>query len=178
MEYALILCFDKDTESYFNSIIKSIANSGASSYMLATNIPPHITIADFYTKEINTIVSELDNNITNFAIGDVIWASLGSFIPSVLFASPVMNEYLLNACININNLVKPFAPHCGCGQYLPFQWVPHTTLAFHLNNDSLNKAFNVATQNFTAVKGKCTRLLLAQCNPFKEIKTWDLTHTQ
>ncbi len=178
MDYALTLYFDKDTESYFNSIISSIANSGASSYMVDTNIPPHITIADFYTEEVNIIVSEVDNNITNFTTGDVIWVSLGSFVPNVLFAAPVMNEYLLNACTNINRLVKPFAHHCGYGQYLPLQWVPHTTLASHLDNDSLIQAFNIATQNFTAVKGKCNRLTLAQCNPFIEIKTWDLAHAQ
>jgi len=174
MEYAMILCFDKDTESYFKNIITAIAESGASSYMSGAKYPPHITIADFQTDEINKIATEIDKNIANFSAGDVAWASLGSFAPRVLFAAPVMNEYLLNACTKINRLIKPLAPHCGGGHYLPFQWVPHTTLASRLDNDSLHKAFGVAIKNFSAVKGKCVKLMLIQCNQYEEIKSWDL----
>jgi len=174
MDYAIILYFDEETESYFSNIIASIAESGASSYMVEAKVLPHITIADFHTENIDSIVSVLENNISDFSADDIIWASLGSFAPRVLFAAPVMNEYLQNANANINRLLKPLAAHCGYGQYLPFQWVPHTTLASHLDADSLNKAFNVAVQEFSTKKGKCNRLSLLQCNPVKEIRTWNL----
>jgi len=174
MDYAVVLYLDHETESYFNNIIQSIANNGVSSYMIKKEIIPHITIADFHTEKIDSIVTVLENNISDFMVGDVIWASLGSFVPHVLYAAPVMNEYLLNACININRLIKPLAPHCGYGQYLPFQWVPHTTLASRLDNDSLSDAFNLAIQKFSAVKGKCIKLSLIQCSPVKEIKAWNL----
>jgi len=175
MDYAVVLYFDKETESYFHDIIASIAHSGVSSYMIDHQIIPHITIADFHTEKIDDIMDVLENNISDFKQGDVIWASLGSFVPRVLFAAPVMNEYLLNSCTRVNSLIKPLAPHCGNGQYLPFQWVPHTTLASRLNGDSLNTAFGVALQKFTAIKGICNKISLIQCNPVKEIKTWSLT---
>jgi len=75
----------------------------------------------------------------------------------------------------MNQIIKPLAPHCGFGQYLPFQWVPHTTLASRLDSDSLKRAFDVAMQKFTAIKGKCISLSLIQCSPVKELKTWDIT---
>ena len=174
MEYVVMLCFDEHTESYFDDITKEIADGGASDYMADKKYPPHITIADFHTDDVGKIVNELDNNISGFAAGDVVWASLGAFVPRVLFASPVMNDYLLNACTNINRLLEPLVPHRGDGFYLPNQWVPHTTLASDLDKESLIKAFGIATEKFFAVKGKCVRLMLLQCRPYVEIKTWDL----
>ena len=173
MDYALVLYFDKETESYFNGIIDSIASSGVSNYMVENNVVPHITIAAFYTEDIGSVVPVIDNNISHFVAGNVVWASIGSFVPRVLFAAPVMNEYLLNACVNMNRLVKPLA-HCSYDHYLPYQWVPHTTLASNLESDSLRGAFNIAMQKFSAIAGKCVKLSLIQCNPIKEVKAWDL----
>lgn len=172
-----MLCFDQNTESHFSNIIASIADNGASSYMVDAKIPPHISIATFDTEKIEAIVSELDENISNFKIGIVIWVSLGTFVPNTLFAAPVMNEYLLNACININNIIKPFSTFGDMGHlYVPYNWVPHTTLAVKLNNDGLKRAFDIALQIFTPVKGKCEKLILVEwkSNPYKVIKTWNL----
>ena len=173
MDYAVVLYFDEETELYFNRISSAIEGSDISNYK--PKVFPHITIADFHTEKISTIISAIEHNISIFEAGDVTWASLGSFVPSVLFAAPVFNEYLLNSCTSINNLIKPFAPHCGYGHYLPFQWVPHTTLASRLDSDSLRNAFNAASQIFTTTTGKCTKLSIVQCSPIKEIKTWHLT---
>jgi 2'-5' RNA ligase len=173
-DYAVLLCFDDKTEAFFGDIIKDIAESGAGRHMFDSGCLPHITIADFYTDNVDKIVVEIDNNISKFQSGKVTWASLGSFVPSVLFAAPVMNEYLLTACISINRLIKPFAPHCGAGFYLPYQWVPHTTLASRLYADGLRKAFDIAAEKFTFTKGKCVKLMLVRCEPYKMIKVWDL----
>ena len=175
MDYAVVLYFDKATESYFRDIITAIANSGASNYMIDNQAIPHITIADFHTLKIEDVTTAFEDNIYEFMSGNVVWASLGSFAPRVLFAAPVMNEYLLNACINANRIIKPHVPHGGgIGQYLPFQWVPHTTLASRLDRDSLSKAFDVALQHFSPVRGKCEKLSIVQCSPVLEIKTWEL----
>lgn len=71
---------DKDTESSFNKLIKSIAESGVSSYMIDGKIPPHRSIACFSTDSIAQIVNELDGNITSFKAGDIVWPSLGMFV--------------------------------------------------------------------------------------------------
>lgn len=90
MEYAIVLHFDEETATYFNGIIKAIAESGSSSYMVDNKTIPHITIADFYTENIDVIITALDNNSAIFSAGEVTWASLGSFIPRVLFAAPIL----------------------------------------------------------------------------------------
>ena len=174
MDYAIILCFDSDTDNYFQNIINSIADSGVSSYMTDKKIPPHITLAFFCTEKIDRVIDELDKRISDFKTGDITWASLGAFVPHALYSAPVLNEYLLNACINANHMVEPFSTVGDNGHYLPYQWVPHTSLAVQLDNERLKKAFYIASQQFTAINGKSNRLLLAECNPYTKIKSWDL----
>ena len=175
MDYAIILCFDQSTEAYFNNIIASIAGSGVSGYMIDHKIPPHITVAFFSTEKIGKIIGKLDKSLPRMKADAVTWASLGTFVPRVLFAAPVMSQYLLNACIEINRLIAPLSTLGSEGHYyLPYQWVPHTALAVQLDSDGLKKAFDIASGQFTAVSGRSNRLLLAECNPYKVVKTWDL----
>jgi len=179
MDCAIVLRFDKDTEASFNNIIASIAASGVSSCMVDAKIPPHITVAGFSTDNANAIIEELDAHIACFMAGNIVWPSLGAFVPRVLFAAPVLNEYLLNACIDANRLIAPFSSIGDNGFYLPYQWVPHTTLATHLDNDGLKKAFELASRQFSFISGKSNRLVLVDCDAsstlYSEIKTWEVT---
>lgn len=176
MDYAFILCFDEKTELSFNTLIELIAESGVSQYMVDAKIPPHISLDCFSTDNIQPIVNALDEHIACFTAGGIVWPSLGMFVPNVLFAAPVLNEYLLNACININRLVQPLSTVGEKGFYLPYQWVPHTTLALQLDNDGLQKAIAIVSKQFSFITGRTNRLKLVayKFKPYKEIKTWDL----
>jgi len=179
MECAIILCFDKNTEASFKSIIGSVAASGVSSHMVDAGIPPHITIAGFSTDRIEAIIERLDARISCFKAGTILWPSLGVFVPRVLFAAPVLDEYLLHACIDANRLIEPFSTVGDNGFYLPYHWVPHTTLATHLDHDGLKQAFAVASRQFTFISGKSNRLVLVDCSPchtrYREIRTWEVS---
>jgi len=65
--------------------------------MNTADIPPHITIACFHTEELEKIINEVDMNISDIKAGSIIGASLGTFVPYVLFAAPVMNIYYMPA---------------------------------------------------------------------------------
>jgi len=179
MDCAIILCFDKDTESRFKKIIEAIAAGGAGSCMTDAKIPPHITIAGFSTENAEAIIEQLDAHSSCFRAGNIVWPSLGAFVPRVLFAAPVLNEYLLKACIDANRLIAPFSIVGDNGFYLPYNWVPHTTLATHLDHDGLKRAFDVAARQFSFISGRSDRLVLVDCSPsnavFKEIKTWEVS---
>ena len=176
MDYAIILGFDKKTEDKFRDITEAIADSGVNRYMLDNKIPPHVTISCVCTEDVAPVIAALDRYCAKLKPGELFWPSLGSFAPSVLFAAPVLNEYLMNACIGVNKLVKKYAEIGDSGHYLPYQWVPHTTLAYKLNEAELKKAFEVAVQHFSAFGGKTNRLILAQCNPYKKLQTWEFAN--
>jgi len=174
MEYAVILYFDSKTETIFNELIRLVVDDNISSYMCDNQVKPHITIADFKTENIEAVIQDFDENIVNFSSGEVIWASIGAFVPRVIFAAPMMNEYLLTICQESNNIISKNATPCEPRYYLPFQWVPHTTLASNLDIEKLNQAFKIITRHFNPTKGHCMRLSIIQCDQVKEIKTWKL----
>jgi len=175
MNYAIGLYFDHASEDKFSCLIRQIAQSGVNSYMLEQEIPPHITLACICAEQSQPMINRLDKNIAKFCRGDVFWASLGIFMPAVLFAAPVMNEYLLDFNASINRLLEPLGSVGENGYYLPNQWVPHTALALKMNRDELKSALDTVVDSFAAFGGKAERLFLAQCDPYVELKTWNLS---
>ena len=174
MEYALILCFDDPSENFFSAIISDIAHQLGKSHMLPDRFPPHITLSLVKSQNFQDIVHLFDEHINAFTAGDVTWASLGTFVPHVLFAAPILNEYLLEMCTQANELLEHL-PQCKRNAYyLPYQWVPHTTLAEHLTVDELQSCFALASSKFSAISGRANRLILAECAAYKEIISWQL----
>jgi len=175
MTYAIGLYFDQASEEKLSRFTRQIAQSGVNTYMLDQKIPPHITLACVCAEQPQPMIDRLDENIAGFSQGDVFWASLGIFMPAVLFAAPVMNEYLLDFNASVNRLLLPLGSAGENGYYLPNQWVPHAALAVRMNRDELKLALNAATDSFEAFGGKAERLFFAQCNPYIELKIWNLS---
>ena len=175
MEYAITLNFDAKTEASFNALVEQLTEAQPRNYMQEHNIPPHVTIAFFCTEHIEDVAQKLDANISLFPAGNVTWASLGAFVPKVLFAAPVLDDYLQNACVTANRLVEDITEVGDEGHYRPNQWVPHTALVCQANREELTKAFDIAARHFTPLSGTACRMILAQCSPYKELKTWALS---
>ena len=176
MEYAIGLLFDEVTENRFNNIIRQTALKGIS-YMLDNQIAPHITIAGISTEHPQSIIDLIDNNVFNFNSGDIFWATIGVFIPQVIFAAPVLNEYLHNFNIRINELLKTVGSSENNRFYLPYNWIPHTTIALKMSLHELRLAFDVIMSEFKAFGGTTDRLILVPGDPSLEvIKTWMLPH--
>jgi hypothetical protein len=97
-------------------------------------------IAFFQTEQIGQIIETINDNIRGIPAGEIVWASLGAFVPQCIFAAPVMTEYLQNACVNANRLVAPFSRQGDGGHYLPGQWVPHAALSVKLYSCSIGNS--------------------------------------
>lgn len=99
-----------------------------------------------------------------------------NFQPNVIFLAPVLNDYLSDICKILNETLLKVAEIGDNGNYLPNKWVPHTAIATALTSEQLKKAFDIIIKKFSAMDGKTNRILVAQCKPYKVIKTWDLTN--
>lgn len=93
--------------------------------------------------ELESIINKLDLKVINsieevykekITQGFVCWASIGLFNPSVLFLAPVINEFLLKSCEIVNNLIKVVSGTESNSNYIPYQWIPHTTIAVKLSS--------------------------------------------
>ena len=85
-----------------------------------------------------------------------------------------MNEFLRNTCETVNERLLKYAEVGNKGQYLPNQWVPHAAIAVKLTPDALKEAFAIVQEKFSAFGAMADRIVLARCEPYEEIKVWEL----
>ena len=173
MEYAIVLRFDDKSAEQIQKITDYIANCTGNDYMISNHIPPHITIADFYADDnidICGIAADIAASINKF---DIPIISVGIFNPAVVFAAPVMNKNLLSACENTNKIL--LSKDLKCNQiYTPYNWMPHISLSVKLDDASIQNAVKAALEKFQPVMAAVEKLSIAVCDPYREIKTFDL----
>jgi len=175
MEYAVVLYFNKTAEDKINSLIFKIANKTGNKYMVDNNIPPHITISLFkYNEEIDTIINIVENNISKFNKNKIGIASIGIFNPNVLFLSPIMNDYLIESNKIISKIIDKNDNILLDKYYVGNQWTPHISLAVKLNKNELVDGIKTLIEYFEVLEIEANRIGLAECNPYKNIKTWEI----
>lgn len=172
--YLVSLYFDDKTTIKIQNLIDKVAEKSKNKFMIDNNVPPHITIGAFETNNENEVIKILDKKLKNFKSGEIIFASIGVFKSSVIFLSPVLNEYLHNLSVNIYEDLKDIDNTIISKYYMPFQWMPHTTIAKKLNNEELFLAFQELEKNFNIFNGSVTKIGLSKTNPYEDIKLWDL----
>ena len=173
MEYAVVLSFDDSSAEQIQKITEYVANCTENDYMISNHIPPHITIADFNADSDNDVNDVTDNIAASLSKFDISIVSVGIFNPYVVFAAPVMNESLLNACKTANQILQQRGFECN-RMYTPYNWVPHISLAVKLDVASVKKAVNAALEKFQPLMAAAQKLTIAVCNPYRELKTFDL----
>jgi len=175
MDYAVVVYFDKEADLFVSQIIRNICLRGVNSYMLDVGIRPHITLAGFKDTNPLEFSKWLQTYAGNLDFFNIKFSSIGAFPsnPSVLFLAPVVEDEFINLhkCFNaqIKEAASVFESH-----YLPGNWVPHCTLATRLSQGELHNALDVVIGDFTPFTATVTQMGLVQCNPFKEIVTYEI----
>lgn len=161
-EYAVVLYFDNHTNAIFQSMIDKIAEATGNHYMTNNQIPPHITIADFFTED-EPDISKLAEKIES---GKIVFKDLGCFEPTVLYASSELNDYLRKCNTTLSDLINKLGYEEN-KLYTYNNWIPHLTLATKLDSGELEQAFSAV--DFIPCSGRSERIALVKCNPYREI---------
>ncbi|MBQ4224949.1 MAG: 2'-5' RNA ligase family protein, partial [Oscillospiraceae bacterium] len=103
---------------------------------------------------------------------DIVFDKTGSFGNVVLFLPPAENGFLRSANKSLHDMM-PFSPAEG-GNYLPGKWVPHCSICVLLDEETFPAAYETAERMFSPIKGRITRLVLAECYPYREKMIIDL----
>jgi len=178
MEYAIVLYFNKSAEDVITNLIQEIANNNGNKYMVENKIFPHLTLSLFeYNGGNDSLINFFDDPISkiNMNFENIPLSTIGMFIPKVLFIAPVVNKYLLELNKKINELLNANKDIILDKFYSNDQWVPHVSLGVKLNKDELLKGISVLINNFQNIDAKIDTIALAECNPLKNIKTWDFS---
>ena len=92
--YLISVYFDEAAEKRIANYMKQIAKATGNTAMLDGNVPPHITAAAFYTER-ESVAYDIFNSVArNLKAGKIQWVSVGTFLPGVLYITPVINQYL------------------------------------------------------------------------------------
>ena len=172
MEYALSLYFDEKSEAALNALIMLAAKSSGNSYMIDHKIPPHITISYFTTDNIDNVVELVGKSTDNFPRGHIHWGSLGAFPPSVLFATPVTNPYLLSLNQTATSILSRFVTFNDL--YQPSLWIPHTSLTAKLTFAEMTNCFSALAGAFIPIDGTAIKLAVGSCEPYSDIEVFEL----
>lgn len=172
--YLISIYFDEKTNRRIQQYIDKVAEKTGNTYMLDGNVPPHITVSAFETQNEESVIEVLDSLVHKLQKGSLTWASVGQFFPYVIYMTPVLNAYLHGMAESIHDALSSVARVQVNTHYMPFQWMPHTTIAKKLSKEQMKTAFEVLQDSFGMFEGEVVKIGLAKPNPHRDIATWEL----
>lgn len=126
--YLISIYFDEKTNNRMQSYIKQVAKRSGNTFMTEKNVPPHLTISAFETRNENTVCSLLEEKKEIFQKGELTWCSVGTFFPHVIYLAPVLNLYLQELSEKVYEMLRETDGIKIHGCYRPMQWFPHKQL--------------------------------------------------
>ena len=131
--YLISIYFDEKTNRRIQQYINKVAECTGNTFMLDGSVPPHITISAFETQNEKAVIEALERAVARLRQGTLEWVSVGEFFPYVIFLIPVLNEYLHEMSVIVNDELSNTNGIKISPYYRPFQWLPHTTIAKKLS---------------------------------------------
>ena len=172
--YLVSLYFDEKTDIRIRQYIDAVAKRTNNTYMPDWNVPPHITVSAFESKEESMVIDRLNACMKDIHAGSVQFASVGVFFPHVIYLSPVLDSYLHELSVSIHGTLHEMDNTLIRKYYQPFCWLPHTTIAKKLSQEEMRTAFATLQESFGIFSGEVVRIGLAKTNPYEDIVTWEL----
>lgn len=167
--YLVSIYFDEKTEMWIEKYIEDVAKKSGNTFMLDNNVPPHITIAAFETDKVEEVIKAMERGKNSINSGSITWASVATFLPSVIYFAPVLNEYLYRLSANVNSIIVNVEGVKLSDKYIPFNWIPHTTIGKKLSKDEMKIAFDVLQNSFGMFNGRAVSIGIAKTNPYEDI---------
>ena len=172
--YLISLYFDQMTDNKLRSYMKQIAKRTENTVMLDDNIPPHVTVSAFQTESEGLAIEIFERATRNLAAGNLQWVSVGTFLPQVIYVAPVLNEFLQGLSETIYKEMIGTENVVLRGNYQPYAWMPHATLAKHLTKEQMRDAFEVMQNQFAPFESKIIKIGLAKTNPYTDLTAFEL----
>ena len=171
--YLISAYFDENTTNVLNGYIEKVAQATGNDFMVANNVPPHLTLSAIEARSVDVLVPAfemLDGKISKGAISLI---TVGQLMPKVLYVAPYLNEYLQTLERQVFDCFKAIPDTTISNYYRPFSWLPHITLAKTLNREQMVIAVQLM-QDFKRLDASIVRLGLAKVNPHEDVRLMDL----
>ena len=173
--YLISIYFDEKTDKQIRYLMEQVAKNTGNTTLLDDKVPPHITISAFETNDENMAIACLKKSCDTLKSGDLQWVSASTFLPYVIYLSPVLNEYLFSLSKTIFDNFGSLDNISINKYYQPFSWQPHTTVGRKLSEKQMQLAFQTLQKHFSPFNGTVTKIGLAKTNPHRDIVSYNLT---
>ena len=102
--YLISAYFDENTNKILKHLQQRIADKTGNDFMIRNNVVPHLTISAIEARNIDVLIPAFEKvcrgklqpleekSVANNAINIV---SVGQLFPRVIYAAPVLNEYMM-----------------------------------------------------------------------------------
>lgn len=167
--YLISAYFDEQTRHKMTHYMNRIAEKTGNTFMTANHVPPHITISAVEVGSGEEWIPYFRSVAEQLSQGMVQLVSVGMFLPYVIYAAPVLNEYLQKLSEQIYQAVCGVEGVQVSKYYQPMQWFPHVTLGKTLSKEEMRCAFEVMQNCFVPFEGRITSLGLARTKPYEEL---------
>lgn len=168
--YLISAYFDDNPARLLQGFIDEIYAVTGNDFMIRNQVPPHLTLCAFEQRSDDAAKSLFAEMKEMLSFGEIEIASIGAFLPYVLFAQAVTNEYLFNLNDSIVQVLGKNEDTIINRFYKPYAWMPHITLGKTLKEEQMQKAFNVLQKSFTPFKAEIASFGLAKPNPHKNLE--------
>lgn len=166
--YLISAYFDEHVTKGLQRLIDNIAKETGNTYMIENNVPPHLTISSFETRKPDNLKEEF-MKLNKIGAGEINIFSIGQFLPYVMYATPVLDEYLMHLSNEVYDIFSAREDVTINRCYKPYNWFPHITLGKKLEKEQMIMAMRVLQTHFIPIKGKIVMVGLSQTNPHKDI---------
>lgn len=172
--YLVSIYFDEKTNHRLKQYIEQVAEKTGNTFMIDGNVPPHITVGAFETKNAVQIRDVLEEALASRKQGKVQLVSVGTFQTSSIFISAVYNEYLHEMCKSICEVLESVDNTIIRRNYQPFHWLPHVTIGKTLSKEQQLFAFEELQGSFGMLEANVVKIGLSKTNPYMDIRVFDL----
>ncbi len=178
--YLISAYFDENTNKILKHLQQRIADKTGNDFMIRNNVMPHLTISAIEARNVDVLIPAFEKvcreklqpldekgvvNINN----TINIVSVGQLFPRVIYAAPVLNEYMINLSISIYNEFATIPETNISKFYQPYSWMPHITLGKCLDKEQMRQAFAVLQDLFMPIDGQITKIGLSTVNPYREV---------
>ena len=172
--YLISIYFDEKADKQLHRLMHQIAEKTGNTFMTDNQIPPHITIAAMETREEEVAIKAIEACVKKLHQGELRFVSAGAFLPQVIYAEPVLNAYLHEMSVALNETVKTLPDTKISPYYRPFGWQPHCTLGKQLSKEQMRDAFEVLQNHFAPLSATVVSIGIAKPNPHRDLALWNL----
>ena len=152
--YYISIYFDQKATNRLQDYINQAAKKSGNTFMSDQNVPPHITISAFASKNEKEIIKNLEKTFSNWKQGTIQWVSIGAFLPHVIYLAPVLSQYLQELSVAAYECIQQAGNTNVHPCYYPMHWMPHTTIGKTLEKEQMQTAFQALQESFGIFTGR------------------------